>query len=227
MPSSFYIAWDNPNIQPTVFINPELDNIYIYYTNVKEVEQYYSLSTDNLLSLYPEAISVTPLIPATIYTVDALRRYSTAGNNTLYDINECYNTMPFPIEITSIDSMTNVPSCYYTVAPNKCMVVPANSAGYIKIPLHVSYRLGEETNKTVNLYPNPANSYFTITTDCNESECEEEIHDIKIYNSQGNLYMQTQLNESNTIDITMLPAGIYQVVISDTNSLITKTLIKQ
>ncbi len=130
--------------------------------------------------------------------------------------------------------MMNSPACTGSGDPSKCITVPANSAGYVKIRLNPYHDPPDEPggkvaeqNKTFNIYPNPANTQITITTDCNYVDCAEEPSDIKIYNVQGKLCMQTQIMESGVIDIKMLSVGIYQVVISDKNTLVTKTLVKQ
>ena len=56
--SSTGLFLTNLNLPPTVFIDPDKENLYVYYTNVKKVEQNYIINSGSLLSLYPGAFGL-------------------------------------------------------------------------------------------------------------------------------------------------------------------------
>lgn len=72
------------------------------------------------------------------------------------------------------------------------------------IPLVVS---AGESVMDFNVYPNPANNHLYLINATDYSE-------INIFDSMGN---KVSLPESNPIDITQLPSGIYMVVAVDNN----------
>ncbi|MBK6729935.1 MAG: hypothetical protein IPG60_02845 [Bacteroidetes bacterium] len=110
---------------------------------------------------------------ATIYYMQGLKPYSTSGKgkNTLFDINECHDSLGFPIEIVSLDTMINIPECDSIVGANLCLTAPAYSMGYFKVPIQShSYPPGgakvvaKSQNKLI-IYPNPSsNSFYFFTT---------------------------------------------------------------
>lgn len=73
-----------------------------------------------------------------------------------------------------------------------------------------------EFNTTLNLYPNPANESFTISSDA-------IIEQVMIYNNAGQLVKSTV---ATRIDISTISSGIYQVLIMTDKGLIRRKLIK-
>ncbi|KRP10246.1 MAG: hypothetical protein ABR95_06790 [Sphingobacteriales bacterium BACL12 MAG-120813-bin55] len=86
----------NPNLPPTFFITPEKDYIYMYYTNSRCNEQRYVLDPSGM---YPMFLAPVTLQNAEIHAIDAMQAYSTSGNSKLFDINECYDSILYSIEI--------------------------------------------------------------------------------------------------------------------------------
>lgn len=52
--SNFTIARNNINSQPTVFIDPEKENFYIYFTNVGDEPQQYYLNLFYTSGIFPQ-----------------------------------------------------------------------------------------------------------------------------------------------------------------------------
>lgn len=126
-------------MQPTVFIDPEKENFYIYFTNVTEDAQKHNLNIAGTTGIYPPDGLLYVSDTATIYCVTALKPYSTAGKgkNTLFTLNECYNNVndvPYPIEITTIDTIQNC--CTDNVLYH--IEVPPYSFGYM-LPIKADY----------------------------------------------------------------------------------------
>lgn len=69
----------------------------------------------------------------------------------------------------------------------------------------------------VSIFPNPANDYLTLQFADNNNSRQ-----IKIFNTLGQLAMQT---ESNAIDVSLLPNGIYSLSIDSGNNRTVKKII--
>ncbi|MFN0274493.1 MAG: T9SS type A sorting domain-containing protein [Chitinophagales bacterium] len=181
-PTNFSALLDNPNVQPTMFIDSARTHMYLYYSNVSDKYQKYVLNPAGTYNIYPGAkLKVSDT--ATIYCVDASKPYSTAGEglNTLYTLNECYDE-DYPIEITSLDTLLNQPNCSGTVSPLNCLSAPPYSFGFFKIPIEPDYSGKESSTATlhVDVYPNPAHEkiYFTFSGEYEGSTMSIQIFDI-------------------------------------------------
>ncbi|MBK6729721.1 MAG: T9SS type A sorting domain-containing protein [Bacteroidetes bacterium] len=193
----------NLNMFPTFFIDPAKENIYMYYTNTRCMDQKYILNPANMYSLFGSTVTLNN---ATIYAVDAYQAYSTAGKSTLYDINGCYDpeTNPYTIEIDQTYSYSN-PGCDATTG-SFCVIVPGYTVGYVKIQVHhLPLRLAEETNYKTDIFPNPAINTLNINS-------KKEINQFEIYSITGACLASGNYNQ--TLDISFLSQGMYQLVLT-------------
>ena len=109
LPANFSMFVANPNLQPTVFIDPEHENLYVYFTNMKNETQSYVINPNLLINLYPSALALG-FENAIIYAIEAKQPYSNSGLSTLYTVHTCYNCHsafdgydnPHPFEIQRI-----------------------------------------------------------------------------------------------------------------------------
>jgi len=76
-------------------------------------------------------------------------------------------------------------------------------------------------SEKMSIYPNPAKDKIFV----NGSKIENS--NMKIYNSQGQLVLETLLNDIRSIDISELSAGFYTIKIQNDNEIITRKLIKK
>ncbi len=76
-------------------------------------------------------------------------------------------------------------------------------------------------SEKMSIYPNPAKDKIFV----NGSKIENS--NMKIYNSQGQLVLETLLNGIRSIDISELSAGFYTIKIQNDNEIITRKLIKK
>ena len=229
-----YIA--SVNVQPTVFIDTAKENLYIYFSNQRDTTQQYLLNTAGTTGIYPGG-TLTIVDTATIYCVKASKPYSTSGQgkNTLFKLNECYNDpydVEFPIEITQIDTILNVPNCPGSGDPLKCLEVPAYSFGYIKVPIEAYYppeRVSGSINYNVNLYPNPASNEVRLQAQCLQVDCEIlNFMSIEVVNILGETALKTAIKNNGSLNISALPNGVYQILVKfDNGNTIVKQLVKQ
>ncbi|MEA2105600.1 MAG: GEVED domain-containing protein, partial [Bacteroidota bacterium] len=86
-----------------------------------------------------------------------------------------------------------------------------------------SEQLGNEMPTDVNVYPNPAIDYITVTV-----ENGSRVGTISIYNMIGSLVKVEEINgNEKEVDISDLPVGSYIISIEDEKEPITKQIIKQ
>lgn len=232
VPSYFAMNKKERNVNPTVFMDPAKEHLYIYYSNVNSYAQNYKLSTALLSDLFPGSGWVEA-DTATIYFVQGLKPYSTSGKgkNTLFTINECYDSTAFPIEITHLDTMINIPACDSTVAATLCLTAPAYSMGYFKVPISPYYpppggaKIAAEKEEELILFPNPSQNYFTFFIP-NQPITENELWEVYINNAAGINVLKLISTPLTTININQIPAGIYQVNLTNDTYNYSKTLIK-
>jgi len=217
LPSTQFIARSNINQATTFFINAGKTLLYIYYTNVKNEPQTYTLYSANLLPLWPLADFVT-VSPASLIRLQANKPYSTAGKGNLYDINLCYTTTPHDFELRELEvPEPNVPSgCSALITgENRCLTAPANSMGYFIVPIAPGFdpRL-EAASKPAyyTIFPNPSNTSFNIISN-------QTIEDVKIFNLDGILKLELNKPGTNNINIETLPQGVYLILINNTTVL--------
>lgn len=226
LPSNYTVPVGSLNLAPTSFIGYEGENVYVYvyYSNVVGGKQKYVLNTDNLKDFFTGVDYVIPGV-ATIYNLIGTQPYSTEGESTLFDINECYDgsfgsAASHPWEMKELSTPhLNVPNCGSGVESNKCLVADAYSIGYFKIPITPHYfRMGEGIITTnteltnLKIFPNPANEYFTITFDRNKLIDNVEI---SIYNLEGELLLTKNVINSNFVDVSNLASGFYIICCND------------
>lgn len=233
VPSYFALNKKERNVNPTVFMDPDKENVYIFYSNINGYAQNYKLSTTLLTDLFPGSGWVDA-DTATVYFVQGLKPYSTSGKgkNTLFDINACYSGMNgFPMEIMSLDTMINIPDCDSTVIANMCLTAPAYSMGYFKVPIQAYYpppggaKLAANITEHLIVYPNPAENYFTFFV-INPHLMEDRLWNIRITTTSGIIISNTAAAELSQIDINSLPPGIYQITFTNDTIVYYKSLIK-
>lgn len=240
LPANFSMYFTNPNLQPTVFIDPEHENLYVYFTNMKAETQSYAVNPNHLMDLYPTAVSLG-FEDATIYTIQANQPYSNSGLSTLFKIHTCYSCHnlfdgldnPHPFEIQRIsDPIPNDPECSDGLpAGAMCITVPKYSIGYFKIPIHVNYdpqqKTGvEDLSQFVTLYPNPTSGVFQIRSEISGLFSDAQLR-VTVYSVTDKVVFETKAAENQPIDLSHLPSGLYLVAIKDETDLtISKQLIK-
>ncbi|MFN0275809.1 MAG: T9SS type A sorting domain-containing protein [Chitinophagales bacterium] len=225
LPSTYGLPAIDVNLQPTSFIDPLKENIYVYYTNVTASAINYKLNTDNLTAFFPGSDFVDPGV-ATIYSLQADKNYSTVGRSTLFDINECYDGATYmedaqhPWDMQALElPYFNTPECTGTFDPDKCITVEPYSIGYFRVPIVPHYPrlmpeniLYSEAPGDIQLYPNPASSFFAFTIN---EEAQDEIYTLEILNIEGAKLLEIKAVTGKPVDISQLPNGIYTVVINN------------
>lgn len=213
LPSTYTIVSNHVNIQPTTFIDAAKENIYVYYSNVNGAAQKYVLNTSTLPSLFP-GYEAVDLGTVTIYSLQALQQYSTAGRSTLFDINKCYDGLTYGAEASHIWELkelstpqTNVPSCEGSVDSSKCVVVPAYSIGYFKIPIFPYHPKIGEVENIIKMYPNPTSDNIYLTGIIEESNME-------IYSIDAVRVFSEKIAGNEKINVQHLPSGIFSVIVN-------------
>ncbi len=214
------------NVIPTVFYNNDLvdPKLYVFFTNVKDIEQTFKLNPLSFKSIFPGATGVQ-LTAADIKYLNATVPYATSGSSTLYAhiLNEWYNCAEpgaganmHGVEIDESDIIEEpANSDCIAGSGSACVVVPPYSLGYFTINVDVLYRLGELID-AFSIYPNPSNNKFYIQQINNENADLSNI-EIEIYNSHGSLVQKSVIQEGEGVDISMLPVGVYNVNIKTSN----------
>ncbi|HNE45137.1 MAG TPA: T9SS type A sorting domain-containing protein [Chitinophagales bacterium] len=231
--SNFTISLTNINVQPTVFIDPGKENLYIYYTNVGANAQYYYVNLIGTSGIFLPDGHVQITDTATIFCVKARQPYSTGGKgkNTLYTINECYTdndySVNYEIEIDTIYTITNLPA---SGSPFTTIAVPPYSFGYFKIPItadYPPYEKAEMPKPKFSIYPNPTDGSITVFV----SELEEDkLIDlrIKIVAADGRICGQHACANGGQLNVSHLSSGIYLIFVELADgSILMDKLIKQ
>jgi hypothetical protein len=229
--SNFTIFINSYNNQPTIFTNPTKTFLYLYFTNVRDAEQRILINTDYTAGFYTGGYKIKITDTATIYCVNALKNYSTSGEgkNSLADLNGCYgDSILFPIEITQIDTLVNVPDG--SGDPLKCIKVPSYSFGIIKIPIAADIPLKESdvlNSYNVILYPNPAANAVSILEPSLQTGRNQKLY-CTIYNATGAICRQTNIENGGSIQVADLAHGVYTILINfDNGDSTTVQFVKQ
>lgn len=221
--SNFTIAKNNINVQPTVFIDPEKENFYFYFSNVSADIQLYNLNLAGTSGIFPPDGIVQITDTATIYCVNARQPYSTSGRgkNTLFTINQCYSDIDYDvnydIEIDTIFALTNEPS---VGSPFTTIEVPPYSFGYFKIPIiadYPPYEKHELSRQEFKVFPNPTNQSITISIS-NYSDYEVP-NNIQILSIDGKICYKGQFQNQSQIDISLFSNGIYLIFVELSNGI--------
>ena len=229
--SNYTIYLNSFNNQPTIFTNPEKTFLYLYFTNVRDAAQRILLNTDYTAGFYTGGYKLKITDTATIYCIKALKNYSTSGEgkNSLFKLNECYgDSILFPIEITKIDTLINVPDG--SGDPLKCLVVDAYTFGYIKVPIAPDIPLKESSvipQYNFILYPNPAENSISIL-ELSLNLGKTQLLQCKIYNTSGALCLQRTIENGGSVNVTNLTQGVYTILINfGTGETTTVQFVKQ
>lgn len=216
----------NNNLPPTTFIELDAsgvpDNVIVFYTNIKQTNQRFSIDPGDLILSIPGAISIS-LDPATIYALNPFQLNSTSGKNAMYteaSINDAYGctpgiNAPYPFEITGTYTDVSGIACPPGFSPppsGVCVTVPATSAGYFVVPIVVLDKLGKP-NDVFAIYPNPAASQFYVQYQ-NKAVAEINKVSVALYSMEGNLIRNFNTHVGEAIDVSELPVGPYTVIIS-------------
>lgn len=210
------------NIAPTVFYNNDEEDpkLYVFYTNVKNTTQTYLFNPGTFEDLFSGATDIS-LSGQTINYLNAVVPYSTSGKSTLYDINTWYNcfvgggTNTHPIatdESDVLDGLASTDCSVGSIPGSACVVVPKYSLGYFILDVDVDFRMGV-IEDIFSIYPNPASTNFYIQKTSPDYEHVESLN-IEIYNAFGDHVLNATIVEGQTIDISQLPVGVYNVVIT-------------
>lgn len=227
--SNFTIGILNRNVQPTVFIDHERENLFIYFSNIKETTQNYVINANDLIPLYEDAVGLQ-LDDAYIYCIDALQGYSSSGKSTLFDdspvlINDCYSCNsngssgdtyhPFEIREENLEIYFNSPECLTELDQDEaCVTVKPYSLGYIRISIspyydHVKSFINTNTESSLFIYPNPTHDAFHINIVGEEQEKDLTELNVEIYNLTGELIQELKTEQNAPITIKHLKSGIY------------------
>ena len=242
LPSTFTIAKGNVNVQPTVFIDPNKEFVYVFFDNMKDTIQNIILDPDDLVSFFPGKAYVD-LGVATITYLQGRQLYSNSGKGAIFNenfINACYDTNDHPFEIAPtteagldsvIRTMVNRPNCVGSGYVNGCLSAPTYSIGYFKIPLipvEDPFRVdNNESDYEIALYPNPTSTVFSIKLlNVNTISVNAELA-IAILSMDGRAVYTANTLANKPIYVSNLAVGCYQVIIKDSNSnVFYKKLIK-
>ena len=212
------IYYLNINRPPTAFIAdmPPLGltrDVYIYYTNIKNVDQTYVIRPGSLAGAYLTGTH------AEIHCVDGLQLYSGSGKGAVYDINDAYDDCnpsgyPNQFEIQG----ERPPYIDYSECPEPlpagamCVTVPAFSCGYFVFSYNPYLRL-EQGDNMYEMYPNPANTSFSIKKVYAMQVEENQTLEVNIRNMTGAIINTVNVLQNQQIDISKLPVGVYLVEI--------------
>ena len=219
LPNSASLVFGNLNLTPSIFIDQDRENIYVYYTNINSAHQKYVINPENLISFYPYADAVRlDLFPIEIFAIDAEQLYSNSGRSALFSMAEAYDLCQEEgvynnrYEILDIATSSTTSSCAGSAPPGAaCVIVPGYSAGYFKIQLSpFVLRLGEMEN-VFTLFPNPTSTSFTFMS--NAFLDIQEYYNMTILDVTGKLLLDQQVMEGQNIDVSNFPVGIYTVLI--------------
>lgn len=225
----------NVNLPPTVFI-PDLEeeeNIYVYYSNVKDEYQVYCIDPNTFGNIYDPNMEITLGTSINVYSVDADQLYSNSGRGAIFEINNFYNTcdaggIDNRFEIQGISTSSGYVACPggWSEAGGVCVRVPAYSAGYFVIPFTAELREGQNNTDIYKIFPNPASNSFYVYHKNSDISGPENLM-ITLYSSFGSIVFSTLIDEGAPVNIDNLPVGCYTVLIKSNDGRIeTETLVK-
>jgi hypothetical protein len=131
-----------------------------------------------------------------------------------------YNSYQWYMNGSAIAGATN--SSYTIQGPGQYYVAVTDSNGCIGRSLSSSLGIGGITmiENGVQVYPSPAHNNIYIQT-------TEKYDTYTIINSIGQTILHQPLNSTQTtVDVTMLPAGVYQVLLQSGSGTAVKRFVK-
>lgn len=194
-----------------------------------------SLGNNNSVELSGDIYDTARVGQLYIYNPSA---YDSDGDSLLYSIVPCLpSNYVYPIASSSfsIDSILGdlawnkpIEIGYYAVAikidewRNTFKIGSTIRQLIIKVNFPLSIDINENTENSISIYPNPANTSFEITT-----YNEQTIKEIEIYSIEGRLLKQQVFSENKVIVKTSeLPTGLYIIKVqTNKNQFCQKLLI--
>ena len=168
-----------------------------------------------------ESLSALTSIEGGLWIQDNHILYSLAGldninANSITDLTISDNDSLSMCEVLSV--------CSYLSTPNGNVVVQGNSAGCnnvaeIETACQAISTPEKDLPATFLIYPNPADQKIFISSDY-----KGKINEVNIYNETRGLLLKNQ-PASNSIDVSILPAGFYIVELVLTQSIIRRKLV--
>ena len=137
--------------------------------------------------------------------------HAKAGSNFSARIEPCIDC----------ESRSNPTSPYFTT--NKQINEDIYTNTYETTPSPEKYQQHPVKNKEINIYPNPNDGTFTITTNFNP----QEIISIKVFNILGQFVYQQEGFQNNTIQMLHSAKGMYWIEVTSTTQNFIKKIIVQ
>jgi PKD repeat protein len=161
------------------------------------------------------------------HTVADFARGTDFNNNTFYvatvTILESNYTFPTNMKLRFMcDASGNWDDVYIDDITVTASTSVTNGPVHQVTVKEIGNRFIPEGDDEFTIYPNPANDVLFITSE------EQENADVYIYNTSGQLVMQTLLKSGNErIDISKLEKGLYLINIQSGDEVFTKKIIKK
>ena len=164
---------------------------------------------------------VVPTAPALNVAFTKTQHPTCANNDGELEISITGGTGTYSIAwsngSTVASAGNNLPEETYTVTVTGECVEPVELSFTLAKPAGCEDGIGQISATQVVIYPNPASDTFNFNI-------EGEVLNVKIFDMTGRL-IQTEIQpKNNTINISSLPKGIYNVLITGVNQNYTSTL---
>lgn len=127
---------------------------------------------------------------------------------------------PMIIRIFSNGEITEINPVYSTRMPNSNGLFAVNGLSMITDLKLGATGIGNGQAQSLHIYPNPSNGLFTVDGAGNS-------YKLVVMNSQGQVVYTSDNSNSNTIDLTNQPNGVYFIRLTDANNTIIRKVIIQ
>lgn len=138
-----------------------------------------------------------------------------------YNLIKCFPV--FPQSITSINISNNPFDClpnHISAMSSSLQSMPLCSIGNTNgCPVASSISKVQTTDLNITVYPNPTSGYFAIETSANA------IYYVNIFDLSGRLVYNKNILGTESIDLSNLNDGVYNLAISNVDGQITKKLV--
>jgi Leucine-rich repeat (LRR) protein len=188
---------------------------------------------NSLLYLYcfDNHIASLPTLPTSLINLGCDYNNLTAlpalPNTLQYLYCDHNNISCFPVFPNSINPATfNIATNPFTCLPNYIAAMGVDTVTY---PLCAAGNAHGcpvvaginkfANNSVVNIYPNPAQSNFTVETNATEKQT------LQLFDVNGKLVLTQNITDKTAIDVNNLNAGVYSLNIIDNQSTLTKKLV--